>query len=174
MTGMVRIAPVRDAQRGSVVETLPGIATPASASLTLIIGRGLMRLGGESEAVVGALTVTTASLGAGITVSSISGPGNNHRHHTIVVHTGVMTPRDKTVRQSVTLPLKVASQVRSMAKRQRLSASRMLIELLEEGIEAKKQKEKAFFELAEHFRTATDPKEVERLGEKLGQIVFGR
>ena len=50
----------------------------------------------------------------------------------------------------------------------------MLVELLEEGIEAKKQKEKAFFELAEHFRTATDPKEVERLGEELGQMVFGR
>jgi hypothetical protein len=91
-----------------------------------------------------------------------------------MVHTGAMTLRDKTVRQSVTLPAKVATQVRSMAKRQRLSANRMLIELLEEGIEAKKQKEKAFFELAERFRTATDPKEAERLGEKLGQMVFGR
>jgi len=50
----------------------------------------------------------------------------------------------------------------------------MLVELLEEGIEAKKQKEKAFFELAGHFRAATDPKEVERLGEELGQMVFGR
>ena len=91
-----------------------------------------------------------------------------------MVHTGVMSSKDKTVRQSVTLPVKVASQVRSMAKRQRLSASRMLIELLEEGIEAKKQKEKAFFELAENFRNATDPKEAERLGEKLGHMVFGR
>jgi predicted DNA-binding ribbon-helix-helix protein len=57
-----------------------------------------------------------------------------------MVHTGVMTSRDKTVRQSVTLPAKVATQVRSMAKRRRLSANRMLVELLEEGIEAKKQK----------------------------------
>jgi len=91
-----------------------------------------------------------------------------------MVHTGVMTSRDKTVRQSVTLPAKVATQVRSMAKRRRLSANRMLVELLEEGIEAKKQKEKAFFELAEHFRAATDRKEVERLGEELGQMVFGK
>jgi hypothetical protein len=93
---------------------------------------------------------------------------------TVVVHTGVMTSKGKTIRQSVTLPTKVATQVRSMAKRKHLSASRMLIELLEEGIEAKKQKEKAFFELAENFRTATDPKEIEHLGEKLGQMVFGR
>ena len=91
-----------------------------------------------------------------------------------MVHTGVMSSKDKTVRQSVTLPVKVASQVRSMAKRQRLSTSRMLIELLEEGIEAKKQKEKAFYELAEHFRNASDPKEAERLGEKLGHMVFGK
>jgi len=50
----------------------------------------------------------------------------------------------------------------------------MLIELVEEGLEAKQQKEKAFFELADRFRAAADPKEVERLGEELGQMVFGK
>ena len=93
---------------------------------------------------------------------------------TIVVHNDVTMPKEKTVRQSVTLPLKVATQVRSMAKRRRLSANRMLVELVEEGLEARQQKEKAFFELAERFRAAADPKEVERLGEELGQMVFGR
>ena len=82
--------------------------------------------------------------------------------------------KDKNVRQSVTLPAKVATQVRSMAKRRRLSANRMLVELIEEALEAKKQKEKDFFELAERFRATDNPKEAERLGEKLGQIVFGR
>ena len=91
-----------------------------------------------------------------------------------MVHTGVMAVKDKAVRQSVTLPVKVASQIRSMAKLRRLSANRMLVELVEEGIEAQKQKEKAFFELADRFRAAADPKEVERLGEQLGQMVFGR
>jgi hypothetical protein len=94
--------------------------------------------------------------------------------NTILVHNGVMASKEKTVRQSITLPAKVAIQVRSMAKRRRLSANRMLIELLEEGFEAQRQKEKAFFELAERFRAADDPKEAERLGEKLGQMVFGR
>ena len=93
---------------------------------------------------------------------------------TTLVHNGVMATKEKTIRQSVTLPAKVATQVRSMAKRRRLSANRMLIELLEEGLEAQKQKEKAFFELAERFRAANDPKEAERLGEELGQMVFGR
>ena len=93
---------------------------------------------------------------------------------TTLVHNGVMATKEKTVRQSVTLPAKVATQVRSMAKNRRLSANRMLVELVEEGLEARKQKEKAFFDLAERFRAADDPKEAERLGEELGQMVFGR
>jgi len=61
-----------------------------------------------------------------------------------------------------------------MAKRRRLSANRMLIALVEERLEAKQQKEKAFFELAVRFRSAEDPKGVERLGDELGQMVFGK
>jgi hypothetical protein len=93
---------------------------------------------------------------------------------TTLVHNGVMATKEKTIRQSVTLPAKVATQIRSMAKHRRLSANRMLVELVEEGLEAKKQKEKAFFELAGRFRAADDPKEVEKLGEELGQMVFSR
>lgn len=60
-----------------------------------------------------------------------------------------------------------------MAKRQRLSDNRVLVELIELGIEARKQKEKAFFELAERFRSASDPDEAKQLGDKMGQLVFG-
>ena len=80
----------------------------------------------------------------------------------------------KTVRQSVTLPAKVAAQVRTIAKRHRLSTSRMLVELLEEGIASRKHKEKAFFELAERFRAAADPDEASRLGDELGKMLFSR
>jgi hypothetical protein len=79
----------------------------------------------------------------------------------------------KAVRQSVSLPANVAAQVRIMAKARRLSANRMLVELIENGIEAEKQKQQEFFDLAERFRKATDPKEVKRLGEQMGRMVFG-
>jgi hypothetical protein len=79
----------------------------------------------------------------------------------------------KAVRQSVSLPANVAAQVRAMAKARRLSANRMLVELIENGIEAEKQKQQEFFDLAERFRKATDPKEVKRLGEQMGRMVFG-
>lgn len=49
----------------------------------------------------------------------------------------------------------------------------MLVELIENGLEAEKQREKEFFALAEQFRNATDPEETKRLGDKLGRMVFG-
>jgi hypothetical protein len=91
-----------------------------------------------------------------------------------MVHNGSMPTREKSVRQSITLPTKVANQVRTMAKRRRLSANRMLVELVEEGIETQKRKEKAFFDLVQRFRSASDPKEIQKLGDELGQMVFGR
>lgn len=80
---------------------------------------------------------------------------------------------NKTVRQSVSLPANVATQVRSMAKTRRLSANRMLLELVENGIEAEKRKQQEFFALAERFRSESDPEEARRLGDQLGRMLFG-
>ena len=91
----------------------------------------------------------------------------------ILVHNGVMGVANKVVRQSVSLPAGLATQVRRMAKSRRLSANRVIIELVEEGIEARKLKQQRFLELAGRFRSATDPKEVERLGNEMGRMVFG-
>ena len=77
------------------------------------------------------------------------------------------------VRRSVALPSEVAKRVDKMAKQRRLSENRILVELIEQGIEARQQKEKAFFELAERFRAASQPEQVEQLGHELGRFVFG-
>jgi EAL domain-containing protein (putative c-di-GMP-specific phosphodiesterase class I) len=79
----------------------------------------------------------------------------------------------KHVRRSVTLPPKIAKQVETLAKRHALSDNRVLLELIEQGIEARQQKEKAFFQLAERFRAADDPAQVKQLGDQLGRFVFG-
>jgi hypothetical protein len=80
---------------------------------------------------------------------------------------------EKSVRQSITLPAKLAAQVRTMAKTRRLSANRMLLELIEDGINAEKRKEQEFFELAERFRNEKDAEAAKRLGNELGRMVFG-
>ena len=55
----------------------------------------------------------------------------------------------------------------------RLSANRMLLELIGNGLEAEKCKQQEFFGLTERFRSATDPEEVKRLGDQMGRMVFG-
>jgi hypothetical protein len=84
-----------------------------------------------------------------------------------------MKTANKTVRQSVSLPSSVASQVRKLAKARRLSANRMLVELIENGMQAERRKQEEFLDLAERFRSATDPEDVKRLGNQMGRMVFG-
>jgi predicted DNA-binding ribbon-helix-helix protein len=99
-----------------------------------------------------------------------------------MVYTGAMavakrtrakSSRSRHVRRSVTLPPKIAKQVETLARERDLSDNRVLIELIEQGIEARQQKEKAFFQLAERFRAADDPEQVKQLGDQLGRFVFG-
>ncbi|HEV2395562.1 MAG TPA: hypothetical protein VGS27_01295 [Candidatus Sulfotelmatobacter sp.] len=79
----------------------------------------------------------------------------------------------KQVRRSVTLPTPLADQIDRIAKKRRLSDNRVLVELVEQGLEAQKEKEKAFFDLAQRFRAASDPEEIKRLGDQMGRFVFG-
>ena len=100
-----------------------------------------------------------------------------------MVYTGATMPsakrvrakstRAKHVRRSVTLPSKIARQVDTLARQRDLSDNRVLVDLIEQGIEAQQQKEKAFFQLAERFRAASDPEQVKQLGDQLGRFVFG-
>jgi hypothetical protein len=100
-----------------------------------------------------------------------------------MVYTGATMPsakrvrakstRAKHVRRSVTLPSKIARQVDTLARQRDLSDNRVLVDLIEQGIEAQQQKEKAFFQLAERFRAASDPQQVKHLGDQLGRFVFG-
>lgn len=47
------------------------------------------------------------------------------------------------------------------------------MELIESGMEAEKRKQEEFFKLAERYRSTTDPKEADRLGDQLGRVIFG-
>ena len=73
----------------------------------------------------------------------------------------------------MTLPQQIDRQIELIAKKRRLSGNRVLVELVELGLEARRQKESAFFELAERFRNADDPEQVQQLGDELGRFVFG-
>ena len=81
--------------------------------------------------------------------------------------------KTQQVRRSVTLPSQVDRQIEAIARKRRLSGNRVLVELVETGLEARRQKEEAFFELARRFRESNDPEEAKKLGRELGRMIFG-
>jgi predicted DNA-binding protein len=84
-----------------------------------------------------------------------------------------MSTADRPVRQSVSLPPGVARRVKSLAKSSRTSANRVLVELIESGLEAREQERKHFLELADRLVRARDPHEQTRLKEELARMTFG-
>lgn len=84
-----------------------------------------------------------------------------------------MTTGEKSVRQSVTLPARVARRVRSLAKDRRTSASRILVDLVEAGLEAREAEKKRFLDLADRLARSKDPAEQERIKEELARLTFG-
>lgn len=62
-----------------------------------------------------------------------------------------MKGQEKGVRQSVSLPARLARRVRALAKNRKTSTNRVLVELIETGIESKEAEKSKFFELADQL-----------------------
>ena len=84
-----------------------------------------------------------------------------------------MSLAEKSVRQSVTLPARVARRVKSLAKTSSTSANRIIVELIESGIEARQQERKRFIDLADRLARSRDAEEQTRLKEELAVMTFG-
>lgn len=84
-----------------------------------------------------------------------------------------MSEAKKAVRQSVSLPPPLARRVRSLAKNRKTSTNRVLVELIETGIESKEAERAKFFDLADQLSATTDPVERKRLKEMLARMTFG-
>ena len=84
-----------------------------------------------------------------------------------------MAARKLAVRQSVSLPSNVARRVQALAKRERTSANRVMVELIETGLEAREQEKKQFFDLADRLVQSSDVAEQKRLKEELARMTFG-
>jgi metal-responsive CopG/Arc/MetJ family transcriptional regulator len=84
-----------------------------------------------------------------------------------------MVETEKAVRQSVSLPSTIARRVQALAKRRRTSASRVIVELIETGLEAREREKKTFFEIADRLAHSTDASEQTRLKQELARMTFG-
>lgn len=84
-----------------------------------------------------------------------------------------MANTKKVVRQSVSIPERIAERVHGLAKAQRTSANRVLVDLIEAGLESKEAEKARFFELASRLGDSDDAREKEKLKEELARITFG-
>lgn len=90
-----------------------------------------------------------------------------------MVYNKFMGTTEKAIRQSVTLPFPLAKRVKALAKSQKMSSNRILVELVETGLRSKEEEKRRFFELADRLSASTDPKEQQKLKEELARMTFG-
>jgi metal-responsive CopG/Arc/MetJ family transcriptional regulator len=84
-----------------------------------------------------------------------------------------MSIPERSVRQSVSLPARVARRVKSLAQTKNTSTSRVIADLIESGLDAREQEKKRFFELADRLARSRDLEEQRRLKEELARMTFG-
>ena len=84
-----------------------------------------------------------------------------------------MSVAERPVRQSVSLPARVARRVKSLAQTSKTSTSRVIVELIETELDARKEEKKRFFELADRLSRSRDPEEQKRLKDELARMTFG-
>jgi predicted DNA-binding protein len=84
-----------------------------------------------------------------------------------------MAISEKPVRQSVSLPARVARRVKSLAQTTNTSTSRVIADLIESGLDAREQEKKRFYEVADRLARSRDPEEQKLLKEELARLTFG-
>ena len=63
--------------------------------------------------------------------------------------------------------------MKALAKTSSMNANRIIVDLIESGIEAREQESKRFFDLADRLARSSDAKEHERLKAELARMTFG-
>jgi hypothetical protein len=77
------------------------------------------------------------------------------------------------VRLSVSVSPGTAKRVQALARKGRVSANRVLVDLIETGLDAREEERKRFFALADRLAASTDPAEQKRLKHELAEMTFG-
>ncbi len=84
-----------------------------------------------------------------------------------------MAKSEKSVRQSVSLPHRIAKHVHAIAKTRKTSANRVLVDMIEAGLQSKESAKERFFALANRLSESTDPSERQRIKKELARMTFG-
>jgi hypothetical protein len=84
-----------------------------------------------------------------------------------------MAEIERSVRQSVSIPTRIAKRVRALAKTRKTSANRVLVDLIEAGLQSKDAEKARFVSLVNRLAESTDTAERKRVEEELARMTFG-
>jgi len=84
-----------------------------------------------------------------------------------------MAGAERSVRQSVSIPAGIAKRVHTLAKSRKTSANRVLVDLIEAGLQSKEAEKERFLSLVKRLTKSRDAAERQRLKEELARMTFG-
>ncbi len=84
-----------------------------------------------------------------------------------------MAKSERPIRKSVSLPTRIAKHVRAIAKTRKTSDNRVLVDLIEAGLQSKEAEKERFFALADRLSNSDDPAESQRIKKELARMTFG-
>ena len=84
-----------------------------------------------------------------------------------------MADIERFARQSVSIPTGIARRVRALAKSRKTSANRILVGLIEAGLQSKEAEKVRFLSLVSRLTQVKDAAERQRLKEELVRMTFG-
>jgi hypothetical protein len=84
-----------------------------------------------------------------------------------------MATAEKAVRKSVALPLRTANRVSALAKSEHTSANRVLVDLIEAGLQFKEAEKKHYLDMVEKLSATRDPAARQQLKQELARLTFG-
>ncbi len=83
-------------------------------------------------------------------------------------------PKDRPVRQSVSIPAPLVVEVRRLAKKRRLTMSRALVALAERGVRAELAARENLRNAYQRFMKEREPTQKEEAGKDLIRAIFGK
>jgi predicted DNA-binding ribbon-helix-helix protein len=84
------------------------------------------------------------------------------------------TPKRRTVRQSVTIPMPLANHVRRVAKERHLTISRALVALAERGVQAEAEAQRNLRSAYRGYLAENEPAKKSEIGKTLVRSIFGK
>jgi len=106
-------------------------------------------------------------VGAFVTLGLLAHPLCN-----ILLQNRTVATLHNSIRQRVSPPARMAKRVLALAETKKTSASRVLVDLIETGLQAKEAQHQRFFEITDQLAETSDPAERKRLQEELARMTF--